>query len=397
MKIAVIGAGECYENYYLPVHQVLSEEGIAQITAVVDVKEETGIKIPNGATYIRRAEPNTPLNFLLAEMGIDVVCLAHPNSFHVKDAESAIGIAKVIMEKPYAISHRDVPIVQEMVVSGRLSLSEYYLFGKTVPLHILSGLIPSDSFYFDKLGLLTGDSDELKKNAGRLPDIIGNIRSIHTEVLEGEGTSGHVLNRTHELTTAESGGGMIFDLGIHALSPVTALNYIIGPLTLNSVDVAVCEEHTSHFLNLGYRQGDIAETYAVANFSAGKIPVTFSVGKYILGGPDKGRSQRRLHILGSKGRIDFDMSRGEMAVYEGDSVRPKFVVGVNRVDFPRYYPVIRGAIDALDGKYPELTQAALVAHELVLDSVKRVRDKYGSMKVYKWGAEIDDIHTLLGI
>lgn len=210
---------------------------------------------------------------------------------------------------------------------------------------------------------------------------------MFTELLEGEGETGQVLHRADELSLASNGGGMIRDLGLHALSPAAAV--LGGEAVVNSLEVAVCSEHLQHYVNKGHAAAEIAETYARAKLRIGNVPVDFAVGKYVLGQPAPGRNQRRLLIVGSKGQINLDMSKCEMAVYEGDSVMPSWSVGVNRADFSLYYPVLRAALESRET--PDLTRTAFTAQRDILKLLDPARQSYGSMPQYARGAEIHEI------
>lgn len=140
---------------------------------------------------------------------------------------------------------------------------------------------------------------------------------------------------------------------------------------------------------------DVAETYASIQLSAGDVPISVTVGKYILGWPNNGRNHRSLLIIGTNGKIDVDLSSCTMAVYEGDSVEPRWKVGVDREQFPRYYAVVRAAIEGFSEKFKSLTPTILEAQAHVLESVDVAKRQYGKMPAYSAGAEVHDIARLL--
>ena len=396
LELCIVGAGECFENYYLPANAALSKEGVSAITTVIDIRSQSELKIPPNATFIQRQRPDQPLSELLVRREPNLVVLSHPNSFHLPDAEELVDKGyKVLLEKPFALNIPEISRVDALLKTGNLGLVEYYLFGKTIPLHIFSGAVQS-AIYTSIPGLLTGDVEALRWNEGRLKQVIGEILSIQTEVLEGEGRTGSILHRNDDLSVARNGGGMLQDIGIHALTPVTALKHLIGELRYirPPFGVAVCEEHLEHFTAKGYSPKEVAETYASVGMDiGGRIPLSLVVGKYVLGGPEHGRNQRRLLILGTKGRIDVDMSKCEMAVYEGESLEPRWKVGVNRVDFPRYYIVLRTAFAEMEADSQRtLTNAAIDGQFHTLKMVDTARVVYGQMPTYKWGAEVHEIN-----
>ncbi|MBI2549660.1 Gfo/Idh/MocA family oxidoreductase [Candidatus Woesearchaeota archaeon] len=393
LDLCVVGAGECYEKYFLPADRLLREHGIAAIRTVIDVKDPAGVRLPTGAAYLKRREPQQPLDQLLTGTKNDIVVLAHSNDFHTPDAEELVRHGyKVVVEKPYSVNLGELSRLQALVQSGNLGLIEYYLFGKTPQLHILSGTIPPDSFFLTTPGLLKGDVAELRQNAGRLQDIVGKVNYVQIQFLEGANDTGSLMHRHDSTSIASLGGGTISDDAIHCFAIVTSLEHVMGKITeLNSVKAAVCQEHQQHFMGKGYKAVDVAETYASIRLSAGDVPISFTVGKYVLGWPNNGRNHRNLLIVGTNGKIDVDLSSCTMAVYEGDSVEPRWKVGVEREQFPRYYAVVRAAIEGFDGKFKSLTPTILEAQAHVLESVDVAKRQYGNMPAYPAGAEAHEI------
>lgn len=362
------------------------------------MKEQSAVRLPTGADYLQRREPHQPLSELLASTNPDVVVLAHPNDFHTPDAEDLASHGhKVAVEKPYALTAGELSRLGRLVESGNVGLLMYYLFGKTPQLHILSGAIPSDSFFLTTPGLLTGDVDKLQKNAGLLENLIGDVSYIHVDLLEGDNQAGGLLHRHESISIGRLGGGVINDDGIHCFALVTALGKVMREAPkVTSVSVAVCEEHQQRFMAKGYKAEDIAETYADVELQIGNTPAHLVIGKYVMGWPNNGRNHRRLLIIGTKGKIDFDLSNCVMAVYEGDSVSPGWMVGVDRDHFPRYYGVIRAAVEGLEGKFENsLTPTILEAQAHVLSFVNAVQSQYRSMPLYKAGAEVREINRII--
>lgn len=406
LDILVVGAGDCYNQNHLPANKKLKKDGVASITGVVDVKPESEVILPEGAVYVQR-KPSQPLSELVGRLPQsqkpDVVILSHPNSLHVPDAEDLVRSGhKVLMEKPFALDEAQLSRVEKLLETGRLALVEHYLLGKVTMLHVLSGVASPDSFYLTTPGLLTGDVDKLRQYAGRLTDLIGDVKYVESRVLLGKGDDGHVLHRNSDLSIARRGGGMIQDIGIHAMAPVTALTPKIGRLgSVDRLDVAVAREHVQHYLGRNNTPEEIAETYGDVFFhTTNNVPVHLMFGKYVLGGPVKGRNDRFMMIHGTKGAVELDMSICRMSVFEGDSVTPSWSVGFNIDEFPKYYSVMRAAFEQFGGRMDRrLTRAAFEAQTDVLKLVKAASPSYGNaslMPLYPWGLELHETPALFG-
>lgn len=395
LNLTLIGAGEYWRQYISRIASELEMDGFAKVQAAVDTRGSGEIELKPGVGHILRTYPNEPLSDLIAPTQPDVVIIANPNRFHVDDAEELVNKGfRVLMEKPYASDEREVSRVAALLTNtNRLALSEYYLHEKTAALQILIGSVPTSSFYFEKPGMLTGNVDALREHAGKFRAIVGQITSIDTILFEGEGKTGSFLHRNDDLSIAPW-GGVIHDIGIHALAPIIGLT---GSLRVQpeSLNVAVCDEHQRHFLESHSRE-NVSETYAEVDFvSSEGFPVSFKVGKYVLGwqlNPAGGRNERVITINGTNGKVVMDTSNRVMQVFSGHNQTPAWEVQSN-VNL-KYYGTIRTAIEDLIYGENRLSRTALEGQKAVLAVVKEAQPRYSAMPCYSGGAEIREIRQL---
>lgn len=347
-KVITVGAGDYYTNNLMPAFKKLKGQGLIEHIAVVDIKaNEDFVGIEH---IIRRGET---LSSLLGKYREDdpLVILAHSNHMHVPDAInlSSAGF-DVAIEKPFALSIESLKTFLQSAKKENYFLLEYYLMMKAAPLLFGFGKIAAGSFYCEE-NLLEKETcfdkyaSSLDDFSGRLPDLVGDIKSVEVDILEGEGLTGSLEHRGPSLIDIRAGGGMIQDLGVHALAPIYAIGPSLGGLVsapiLESIKIAISNEYANMAeQRFGLKKGHIAESYAqfVIESRTG-IPVSVRVGKYIM----SGSNQRGITIKGSKRDVFMDLNT--CVLYIGSDPVLKILK-----DKEKYYPVIRAAIDFFDKK-----------------------------------------------
>jgi len=401
-NIVVVGTGEYGINLLGPTLAMLTREGRTEVIATVDVNERP--ETPHYTTEHMIRSPEQSLSALLAKLRErdPVVILGHSNELHTPDTLDLVAAGyRVLTEKPFATSLDELAQLQKCIDEnpGKVALPEYYLMMKSAPVLIVAGLINPLSFYKDKTGVI----ETLGPSAlgwgpihGKLEEMIGKPMAVHVEVLEGEkkqGGTGRVDHRGHHLVDMRKGGGMIHDLGVHAVSIVCALESYLGKpdteLSSGIVRVARCQEYidmatSKHKIPLEH----IGESYAEIDMETSTgIPVYVKVGKYVL----DNKNQRRFIIIGDRGILHHDLSACTLSVIQGDNNRGNLLRAPKLPD-SKYYPVIRASLELIsqehqyDGSPPfvgfDATKASLDAQALVLHALNKAYNGRTDVKTY---------------
>ena len=386
-EIIVVGTGQFYKEWLGPAIAALQSEGRANLAATVDLKAADAVPTIRGiddTLHLQRRE-GVALSDLLADLHADnpVVVLGHSNESHVNDAWNLLDSGfRVLMEKPYALTLNEMMEVHALarMYQGRVAFGEYYLTFKAAPLLALEGMLKPDSFYFTRDGTLTyrqpgwerltgGAPADIFGKQGKLEELIGKPRYVLSEVLEGEDLTGIISHRGPHLSDIRIGGGMIQDLGVHALTTIMALDSYFGKLDSHfengEIRIAECRQYAEAVSQQHHIPPEfIGESYAEAKaLTYAGLPISLAVGKYVL--PNV--NQRRLVVVGEHGSAHLDLSSCTLSLTVHDADLGPVLQAPKGAQ--KYYAVLRSALEQLEGNDPFLfpsTGACLNAQELVL-------------------------------
>ncbi|GEM_PF-415820 len=390
VPIIIVGTGHHFGRNIIPAAIRLREEGLIKILTTIDILNRGEKGHFDNVAHIKRN--NKPLHEQLKEFKKEdpLVILGHTNSLHAKDAFDLLSHGfRVAIEKPYALDSKSLHKFLKIAKKNRCALLEYYLAMKSTALLWGYGEIDRKSFYvtdwlIKSSPVLTKYAPSLEGFRNKLPEVIGAIQRVEVEVLEGEGETGTLEGRGIDTIDTKSGGGMIQDMGTHALVPLLALEKIIGsfPDKRNFlVRTARCKEYMSMAKRrFAIPVGRIGETYAEVMFTTTKkIPVTIRLGKYVFGD----RNRRGVLLCGSKGEAYLDMN--DCTLY----VNGEAVIGVDK----SYYHTIRAAVAEISREplfHFDSVKVAAKAQDLVFD-IQRLAYKNKENICYKTGADPADI------
>lgn len=400
VPLILVGTGEYYSKILKPALYLLETRGHAQLVCTVDLQSRKGDSATDFSDMDHRIRNGgEKLSTLLKDFShLDpVVILGHANDMHVADAEDLVRAGfRVLVEKPFALSEEELERMKKVVEEypQRICLVEYYLTMKSAPLFALTGQLHTDSFFFRE-GLLKENGSARKELASLLGEqtifhFLGQPRSVFVEILEGEGSVGRLDHRGKHLTDRALGGGMIHDLGIHALAPLFPLEGWIGKLEASSVNVKTA--HCREYLNMArelfsLEPEQVAESYALISLTTSRnVPVAVRVGKYT----PQNRNQRGLSIVTERGTVFLDLSSPHISVRIGElSFQEIFTLPKTE---EKYYSVLRSCILELEGKSPysfSINNSSIDAQELVLKSV--AISQGGPIREYQSGIDPEKI------
>jgi len=406
--IVLVGAGEYYRQIIGPSLKKLVDEGLARVLCVVDIKDNFDSSIFDSPVEYRKRAAGERLSFLLSDLKSlnPMVILGHGNESHISDAKDMVEAGfTVALEKPYCINKSDLVSLKRLLdeYPSRIVLLEYYLQMKSAPLLILAGKIKSDSFYCTTSDILKIErelaavAETIDGAFGKMKQLIGDAVKVDIELLEGEGRVGRLDHRGAHLSSIKSGGGMVLDLGIHAIVASFALEDQLGKIDTSFshgiVRVARCNEHVEAAVNiLKLDEEDIAETYAEMQFITSKnIPVRVAVGKYIL--PNQNR--RHITIYGEKGKLVMDLSDCFVEWEDQDGARKK-LFSIPKQPDSKYYPVLRAALELIAGNSLfnfSPNNAALGAQTLMLNIRDRAYTDQSIPMTFNAGADPKSIFS----
>lgn len=402
----VVGAGEYYKKIIGPSLINLIKDGLVNILAVVDIKQDFEVDInflPNKFLYKRRFvdQPLSELLFDFKDFN-PIVLLGHSNDLHVKDMVDLVEAGfSVMVEKPYAVTNQELSVLSALLKKfpNRVVLLEYYLMMKSVPLLMFADKLKRDTFYTDTTNKLMEYYEGMnfvgldnKNIFGKLKDY-GEIKKIDIELLEGEGETGRLDQRGSYLSDKNRGGGMILDLGLHAVVSLFSLSDYIGEIDDPGQYLVVRKAFCKQYLEMAQEKfelarEDIAETYADIRFKTKKdIPVTMKIGKYVLS------NQNRRHIIFYFENYVLKMDLSECFLELSVNNERYKLFSIPKKSELKYYPVLRSGVEILSGQSPfnfDLNSVTFKAQSWVLQ-VREKACKIDEDLIYPTGVQPEDI------
>ena len=396
-NIIVVGTGDVFHRFIAPSLEILEFQRLLKVLATVDIKQRATLEYLQESVKhkVRTSEESLSSLFDDLKENNPIVILSHDNDLHYEDTKNLISSGfRIMLEKPYVVNSSQFNSLKRLIEDNKekVFLMEYYLMRKMLPLFLLSGMIKKDSFYLEGEEVFRGKdfANGLKNYIGKLKEILGDPVSLKIKILEGRGDSGKLDLRGGHVFDSRRGGGMIQDMGIHALIPLFGLENYIGTVDKSfangEVRVAACGE----FMEVAKKKYNlperfIGETYAEIDLTTGKgVPVNISVGKYIADRP----SQKNLILRGTKGKIDLDMYGNFMHIYEGDKIIERIeLVNPKR---SRYYPVIKTGLEHFNNKSPffvNMSDIQMNSQEMALNIIDKSREgrESNTIKSYDLG------------
>jgi len=400
-SIILVGTGDYYRTIVGPSLALLERRGRLRLVATVSRSADGRV----GTIPHRIRGPKEHLSTLLSDLKTkdSVVLLGHSNEQHTTDADDLLSHGwRVMLEKPYCINHTELQRMELLAQKHRhaLALLEYYLMMKASPLLMIAGKIHPKSFYHTQPGLLKSygplyDPVGSPSTRPNLQSLIGTPRFVLVDVLEGQGLTGTLEHRGIGLTDAKRGGGMLQDLGIHAVSTLFAIEDSIGRIDPSLVSATVHTARARTYIGTMRKKfhlpdARLAETYArirCQTFSG--VPIEITVGKYL----PRNHNQRRLVIVGSEGSLTLDLSSCQV-YYRGSSMPEKLVLECPKRAESKYVPVLEAGLAMLEGRNPFMfnaTAAVLNAQRFILNAVKKgAEDPTNRRTFYRTGVTPPD-------
>lgn len=294
VRIASIGYGDIAQSVRFPELQSVSDR--AEFVAIAG---RNGARMAECARRFGVERTYTDVDALLAAPDIDAVLILTPPESHGELALKAVAAGKhVLLEKPMVRSIAEAKRILAAVEAN-----------------------PVVFYALPDVGSATHDLLRELVASG----IIGEVTSIECH-------KGH-RGPTHAdwfYRKEVAGGGVLFDLGIYALSEVA---YVFGPATRLS---ALCTTHfAERTMDDGHTVRPDVEDSALVNLEL-KSGVAVAVNANWNGYLTHRQTRSRLTAIGRGGMLHFGVPGGGIYVHRNDEAYERFFPGGERVQFDGY-------------------------------------------------------------
>lgn len=281
-----------------------------------------------------------------------------------------LGVQNFIVEKPLVNNLKEVEIIRKMTFTNpqlKIYALDAYIT-KVLPLYLLTGRITPDDPRWNWV------EDEYKRPPARnlfnsFTDQIGELDGMKVTILEGGQLGVPDLDRRPWLEDDPVGGGMLLDLGTHALAPLITAGLIDSPDSI-SVDIAkryILGQNRKSFVDARPDQPEIyVDILLGVQYQERNIPLSVKLAKTFHDG-----GVWKLILRGKKGDISVGLRTGQKLIIEpntGNSIqlRLKMENGVYPLALAEAELYFEGLLPNFDGN-----QKALLDSITIIDEIKK--------------------------
>ena len=185
---------------------------------------------------------------------------------------AAAGFRRIMVEKPLVHRDDEVEKLQLLIKSAdlRLYATDSYIL-KVLPLLLVLGLI-SERDPRRKFVQVSGEhSTDLKS-------LLGKIEGVNVEIIEGGDFCLPDLAKRPWLELDPEIGGVLLDLGIHAVAPLVTTGLLTSAASVHHVGLAKLSSDRSSLVPISPAMNEV-ELYVSALLTDGNIPIQLNVGK----------------------------------------------------------------------------------------------------------------------
>jgi predicted dehydrogenase len=332
MKVLLMGAGFAGTTHWIP---GVKRSELFELVGIVDPDLDAREKAS-------KASPGVPVFRDIAEAGYFakeedvVVFIATPDHFPAILSATMDKFRKFIVEKPFVARINEIAMLRKLIQKTPLtvySIDHYYQ--KFLPLEFVLGKLDLNDPRATYIKI-KGDHEFLE-----IPGSLGEIEGFSYTNIEGEELGIPYLDN-HPWTEYDLElGGMIHDLGPHAIAPPLRAGLISVDSRIHEVSLAKFNSARDSFEPIKSRKDIDMLVHAImttdglaANFTFGKVPF---------------RKERSFAVRGRKGTFFAGLARGQDSILmTSDGKTTHFSLKEQENDL-----VLREAKDFFEKKLPE--------------------------------------------
>lgn len=300
-----------------------------------------------------------------------VAFIATPNHLEAINTLVKSGVRKLIVEKPMVNNGTEIDELQKLLNMHpdlKIYPLDFYL-QKATPLLALMGQLPNGDPRWNRLE--TGDGEEVDgKRLGVLQEHIGNIEGIEMSLIEGGSFGLPDLAKRPWLEFDKKRGGMLLDLGTHALVPLIASGILaIDKIDINFAHRYILGQNRQSFIRAGSEDAEIfAQALLSLQIDDHKIPLSLTIGKTFHDG-----GIWKLVVRGSQGDLSFGLRTGQPLTIESNKGRP-MTLRLKPAD--AYALAFQDAHRYFEGDLPaSVVLQPMIDSIRILDRIKEVSNK----------------------
>ncbi len=222
----VVGVGAVFVE---KMQKALDETGPSNRRFLIDIASERLKSIsPELGMRVVADSLHPPFRSIPAEQRLDhIVVIASPNHLESTVAFVEKGFRQFIIEKPLINNEHEAHRLLELLKQTpdlRIYALDFYI-QKCLPLLLLAGLISTDDPMWNLVCMENGEK-VLPELSGSFNSLVGKIKGVSVTILEGGQLGVPDVEKRPWLEHDKIRGGVLLDLGIHALAPLVTLGML---------------------------------------------------------------------------------------------------------------------------------------------------------------------------
>jgi predicted dehydrogenase len=264
-SMVVIGAGRAFFQHYL---KPLAEAPI-RILGIVDpaFSAENRSHELLRAAWVVPSVAQIPQEVRRPEV---VALVLTPDHYPLIVELAAAGFKRIMVEKPLVHRDDEVQRVRELIKSAglRLYATDSYIT-KLFPLLMVLGALPEKDPRRKFVHVSGEENGEC---------VLGKVEGVSVQIIEGGDFCLPDLAKRPWLEHDAAIGGVLLDLGIHALAPLVTAGLLTSAASIHHVGLAKISADRASVARISNAMNE-AELYATALLTDGNVPIQLSVGK----------------------------------------------------------------------------------------------------------------------
>lgn len=353
--LIVVGAGQAFQEHYA---KILAEMPDLRVVGIVDKETKLISKEMFGGVWERAEVGEIPGEAIRPDVAVIILT---PDHYPVIVELARLGFKFIMVEKPLVSRDEEVSRVVELVDEQQLRLYaiDFYI-PKLFPLSVASGKLEEGDPRFkfvNSTGIISP------------AHFLGNIEGIGVQVIEAGNFCLPDLEKRPWLERDLAIGGMLRDLGTHALAPLVAAGLLTDAAQVHDVKLARISSNRSSLVPIhDYSE---VELYVSALLTTeDDIPIHVAFGKV----PFRGGIWS-LEIRGDQGMFYAGLRTGQPAVLvsnKGASVFLSLAASTYRIVIEEALMYFRGELPGFDGN--------VGAFYVSMEILRKMREQYFSSR-----------------
>ena len=299
LDVIIVGTGHAFSKHYMPEIVYGNVADSIRVIGFVETDQTRWPAEPQFTTAWKVTDfSKIPIDFNRQHVAVMILT---PDHYPVVEEYARAGFKRFIIEKPLVSRDEDADKLRSCISTYGLSVYaiDFYIH-KLFPLLAVRGMLQvNDPRY-----------RFIRSSAGPVPDadLLGSIEGVAINIVEGGDFALADLAKRPWLANDPQIGGMLRDLGTHALAPLIVCNLIDHDAGILDVHLSCLTDDLKSMRRV--KNGEIEMHVSALITGKGNVPISLAFGKVPLEG-----GIWSIAVRGSKGMFYSALRSGNASVF----------------------------------------------------------------------------------